>query len=141
MHCKTCRQCHNPECKKKNGCKKARHRLSWNAMPRSLEEQEHFRSIPMTPCRGNPTMTFYIKLVAFSIIFYGLVYALPLASSCCDSDAKSSTLQFQVWCLTLFQRRPVKARWRGCCRHLDNKKTLKTCSKSEIPHYGFTSGS
>ena len=41
--CKTCRQCHNPECKKKNGCKKARHRLSWNAMPRSLEEQEHFR--------------------------------------------------------------------------------------------------
>ena len=76
-------------------------------------------SIPMTPCRGNPTMTFYIKLVAFSISFSGLVYALLGASSCCDSDAKSSTLQFQVWCLTLFQRRPVKARWRGCRRHMD----------------------
>ena len=68
---------------------------------------------------ANATMIFYIKLVQFSIIFYGLVYALPLASSCCDSDAKSSTLQFQVGCLTLFQRRPVKARWRGCRRHLD----------------------
>ena len=64
-------------------------------------------------------MTFYIKLVAFSIIFYGLVYALPHASSCCDSDAKSSTLQFQVWCLILFQRRPVEARWRGCLSILD----------------------
>ena len=39
--CKTCRQCHNPECEKKNVCKKARHRLSWNAMPRSLEEQRY----------------------------------------------------------------------------------------------------
>ena len=69
-------------------------------------------------------MIFYIKLVPFSIIFYGLVYALPLASSCCDSDAKSSTLQFQVWCLTLFQRRPVKARWRGCLGILDNSKDM-----------------
>ena len=64
-------------------------------------------------------MIVYIKLVAFSIILYGLVYALPHARSCCDSDAKSSTLQFQVWCLTLFHRRPVKARWRGCLGILD----------------------
>ena len=67
-------------------------------------------------------MTFYIKLVAFSIIFDGLVYAVLDASSCCDSDTKSSTLQFQVWCLTLFQRRPVKARWRGCLGILDKYK-------------------
>ena len=82
-------------------------------------------SIPMTPCRGNPTMTFYIKLVAFSIIFYGLVYAVLDASSCCDSDTKSSTLQFQVWCLTLFQRRPVKAQWRGYRRHQDNTMIMQ----------------
>ena len=52
-------------------------------------------SIPMTPCRGNPTMTFYIKLVAFSIIFYGLVYAVLDASSCCDSDTKVQRYSFK----------------------------------------------